>query len=288
MKQAGILFVSSQPPSPISPVLDRRNAMNAHAVRTLLQRKNLVPAIVLVLSSFIVVFGFAASGAKTQKENSATSPDEREIDNTVPEHVPIKVKVKNEKSLKDLKNKNWARELELEVKNTGNKPIYYLYMIIGMPDVLIEGHTVSFRMSYGRKKLGLMDTAVEPDDVPILPGESVTLKIPEDQVRGFERFRDEDKRWDDPKKIEIVMQVVNFGDGTSFRGQKGRLMHENPGKRSSNDTRPKEGSGGCKPTPGGHKGRFRRLHQSVLLVPARKPLAGEIFSAGCSSSLAAG
>ncbi|HEX8557870.1 MAG TPA: hypothetical protein VF668_07220 [Pyrinomonadaceae bacterium] len=35
------------------------------------------------------------------------------------------MKLKSEKSFKDLKNKRWLRELELEVKNTGSRPIHY-------------------------------------------------------------------------------------------------------------------------------------------------------------------
>src|ERR1051326_207929 len=247
MTQAGILFASSQPPSPNSPALDRRNVMNAHTVRTLLQRKNLAPAIVLVLSSFIVIFGFAASGAKTQKDNAAASSDERKIEYTVPGHVPIKVKVKNEQSLKDLKNKNWSRELELEVKNTGSKPIYYIHAEIVMPEINVGGELV-FMMAYGRKELAFPDELVGPNDVPILSGESVTLKIPEDQLRGYEKLRDEEKKWDDPKRIEIEVNAVKFGDGTSLMGRKGILWHAKPKKWSENNASPKGDPGGCKPT----------------------------------------
>jgi hypothetical protein len=228
------------------PALDRRNAMNAHAVRTLLQRKNLAPVIVLVLSSFIAVFGFAVSGAKTQKENAAASSDGRKIEYTVPGHVPIKVKVKNEQSLKDLKNKSWARELELEVKNIGSKPIYYIHAEVVMPEINVGGELV-FMMAYGRKELASPDELVGPNDVPILPGESVTLKIPEDQLRGYEKLRDEEKKWDDPKRIEIEVNAVKFGDGTSLMGKKGILWHAKPKKWSENNPSPKGDPGGCKP-----------------------------------------
>lgn len=225
--------------------------MNAHAVRTLIQRKNLALAVVVLLSSVVVMFGVAASIARSQNA-VATSSDEREIENTVPEHVPVKVKVKNEQSLKDLKNKNWARELELEVKNTGSKPIYYVHISILMPEIIINRGTLALNMSYGRNKLKFPDEPVLPDDVPILPGETITLKIPEGQVKAYEGFRDEDKMFSDPKRIEIEVNAVNLDD-TYFMGRKGELMPRVPKKKSANEARPRGDSGNCAPKPGERK-----------------------------------
>src|SRR5258708_1238763 len=55
---------------------------------------------------------------------------ERTIENTIPKDVPIKIKIKKEKeqSFKDLNNEEWVREFELEVTNTGDKPIYFLFL----------------------------------------------------------------------------------------------------------------------------------------------------------------
>jgi len=181
--------------------------------------------------------------AHSQQEGSAV--DERKFENTVPAHVPIKVKLKSEKSFKDLKNKNWARELEIEVKNTGSKPIYYLYVIIVMPDVLVGGHRLTMRTTHGRKELGLPDTPVGPDDVPVLlPGESLVVKLPEDQVRAYEEWRDEEGK-PDPNMVEFEIQAVKFGDGTSFRGRGGKLWHEAT-KDKPLKPRSQLDSGGCK------------------------------------------
>jgi hypothetical protein len=42
-----------------------------------------------------------------------------------------KLKKEKEESFKDLKNEKWLREFELEVTNTGDKPIYFLYIMLG-------------------------------------------------------------------------------------------------------------------------------------------------------------
>jgi biopolymer transport protein ExbD len=54
----------------------------------------------------------------------AQSTEERELENTLPKHLPIKVKIKKEKekAFKDLKNDKWLHELEIEVTNIGDKP----------------------------------------------------------------------------------------------------------------------------------------------------------------------
>jgi hypothetical protein len=54
--------------------------------------------------------------------------EERQLEDAIPKHVPIKVKIKaeKEKAFKDLHNEKWLRDLEIEVTNTGTKPIYFL------------------------------------------------------------------------------------------------------------------------------------------------------------------
>ncbi|MDT7807915.1 MAG: hypothetical protein QOJ70_1728 [Acidobacteriota bacterium] len=211
------------------------------------------------------------SGARSPRGvQDVSASKEREVVDTVPAHVPIKVKVKNEQGLKDVGNKHWARDFEIEVKNTGDKPIYYLYMAVVLRDVTIGGYPYAFSIDHGRRKLGLPETPIEPDDVPILPGESVTLKIPEDQVKGYE----EGQNWDvgsNPKRVEIWMQTVKFGDGSYFLGTKGTFMKARPKERSSNEPLPKAGSGGCKTDTGAlktdHSGRF--LEAIYSASPAR-------------------
>lgn len=211
--------------------------MNARKLRTILNRDRLLAVGIVLLLAVMVGSGLASGVAHSQEDEA---PNERKFENTVPGHVPIKVKLKNEKSFKDLKNKNWARELEIEVKNTGTKPIYYLYMVVLLPDFVLEdGHPVGFQVKYGRGLLVRLDTPLEPDDKPILPGESVTLKIPENQFRGYESMRDKRNK-EDPKKVEFDLQLINFGDGTSIQGKDGRPMPDPRRRRSQSFPRTKE------------------------------------------------
>jgi hypothetical protein len=84
-------------------------------------------AVALVLS----VVGVLMTASRL---TSSAAFQERIFENKIPAHIPIKIKIKKEKeeSFKDLKNEKWLREFELEVTNTGDKPIYFLYIMLGL------------------------------------------------------------------------------------------------------------------------------------------------------------
>jgi hypothetical protein len=194
------------------------------------------------VSLLAAAFGLASGVAQTPAK------EEREVEDRVAKHLPVKVKVKNEQSLKDLKNKKWARELEVEVKNTGDKPIYYVHVEIVMPEIVISGGGLVLTMAYGRKELAHPDAPIKDSDIPILPSETVTLKVPEGTLKAYEEFRDEDKVYSDPKKIEIEVNAVNLGDAF-YMGREGQLMPAVPKKRSATEQRPAGDSAGCKTEP---------------------------------------
>jgi len=145
--------------------------------------------------------------------------EERELEDTIPKHVPIKVKIKAEKeqAFKDLNNQNWVRDLEVEVKNTGTKPIYFLHLQLHLETTGPDGKGVAFVLLYGRTDLVSVTAPLKPDDVPIKPGETHVFTIAERLVRGWERIVREDNVAQ-PKKVRVIFQNINFGDGTGLWG----------------------------------------------------------------------
>ncbi|HLL72149.1 MAG TPA: hypothetical protein VK363_11980 [Pyrinomonadaceae bacterium] len=220
--------------------------MEGYLILSRLQNLKLTFLAAALLVSFLTlcVVGIVSSTAQSTQDDAE---DERKFENTIPAHVPLKVKVKNEQSFKNMKNKNWARELEIEVKNTGNKPIYFMYMVIYLPDMIVNGNPAGFQVTYGRKELVRLTTLIEADDVPIQPGETATLRISEAQVRGFEKLIDEEKRVP-PKKVEFDLQLINFGDGTGLRSKQGRPHPDPNKKRASNVPYTKKGDQAGLPT----------------------------------------
>src|SRR2546423_609332 len=86
-------------------------------------------ALFLVVVAFALLFKATPRPATAQAPQSPASQNERQLENLIPKHVPLDVKLtkEKEKAFKDLKNENWARDFELEITNTGEKPIYTFY-----------------------------------------------------------------------------------------------------------------------------------------------------------------
>jgi hypothetical protein len=141
---------------------------------------------------------------------------ERVFQNNIPAHVPIKIKIRKERenSFKDLKNEKWLREFELEVTNTGDRPIYYLDIAMDT-GVGFEGSgpNIVFSLRYGRWELADIVTKATSDDVPIKPGETCILRITD--VTAWERGVRE-KRWPDATSFTADLQLLSFGDGTGI------------------------------------------------------------------------
>lgn len=174
----------------------------------------------------------------TQQEiasfKAATEENERKLEDEIPKHVPLKIRISKdkEKEFKDTKNEKWARDFELEVTNTGYKPIYALSIYLVTDVIAAKGYRIVFPLSFGRAELGDIRVKAQPDDIAIKPGESYSLKIHTGQLEAWEKRNREEKR-PHPKKIRVVFQLLSFGDGTGFAGSDGLALPRNPSQRSS-------------------------------------------------------
>ncbi|HKP37782.1 MAG TPA: hypothetical protein VJT71_13075 [Pyrinomonadaceae bacterium] len=146
--------------------------------------------------------------------------EERVFENKIPGHLPIKVKLRaeKEKAAKDLDNPRWHRDLELQVKNAGDKPIYYLSFIIEFPEIKLDGSPVSVHIRYG--KHSLFDDSkgkAAPEDTPLKPKKTLILSLDEDSARAWEQWQQKEK-WSQHKRVIIEFEQLSFGDGTGFWG----------------------------------------------------------------------
>src|SRR5215213_1699807 len=161
----------------------------------------------------------------------AQSTEERELEDRIPKHLPIKVKIKKEKekAFKDLKNEKWVRDFELEITNTGNKPIYFLSLIITLPEITApyqigpDENKMGFSIHYGSRHLYNIETRAGPDDISIKPGETYVHKFSDLEVEGWELFRKRENK-PDAKKLMLDFQILSFGDGTGFWGNDGMAV----------------------------------------------------------------
>ena len=151
--------------------------------------------------------------------------NERQLEDSIPKHIPIKIKIKKEKEagFKDLKNERWAWEFELEVTNTGTKPIYALDLYVVTDVKAAAGFRIVSSLTYGRNELGDIRTKAEPTDVPIQPSESVSLKFHPSQLNAWDYARKKENR-PLPKHLKVEFQFLSFGDGTGYVGTGGTAL----------------------------------------------------------------
>jgi hypothetical protein len=150
----------------------------------------------------------------------AAPQHERLIEDKIPKHVPIKIKLKaeKEKKFKDLDNKEWLRDFALEVTNTSDKPIYYLDLWLEFSELRTsDTHRTGVVLRYGRIDFVDFFTRAEPTDVPINPGETFTFTIPEMDQKGW-RAHLRNLNIPDPVKFEVTFAQLAFGDGSGFDG----------------------------------------------------------------------
>jgi hypothetical protein len=169
-------------------------------------------AAVLTLSLVVVLI------TTSQLTWSSAAMQERVLENKTRKEVPIRLKIKKEKekSFKDFKNEKWVREFELELTNTGEKPIYYVFLDL-ISDVKMGGRPLVFSLRYGRSALGDLVSKAQPDDVPIKPNETYTFKIHPGQISVWEQSVAEG-RHAQATKLHVALQGISFGDGTGYFG----------------------------------------------------------------------
>jgi hypothetical protein len=150
------------------------------------------------------------------------------------------MKWQKERAVNDLSNERWPHDFELEITNTGDKPIYFVKMLLLTGVVGLEGVERAFSVSYGSIKLGPVDYQARPEDVPLQPGETYVFMISESSLEGWEHFRERENR-PDAKRLVLVFQLLSFGDGTGIAGESGLSFPRPPDAKSSLN--------GCEPEP---------------------------------------
>jgi hypothetical protein len=230
--------------------------------------------IVLFLSLLFLASIYLIQGRLSPSVAQST---EREFEDRVPKHLPIKVKIKKEKekAVKDLNNEKWVRDFQLEITNTGNKPIYFMSLVIDLPGVTApDGIGMAFSLRYGRSALADIGTKAEPDDVPIKPGETYVFSLPDIQVDGWEQFRKRENK-PDAKKLILLFQLLSFGDGTGFTRSDGISLPRPPSETS--------GTGRCEPKPSlkdssGLKGQHASRRRWPEVLPTDNLPAGFLLA----------
>ncbi len=174
-----------------------------------LNRQNVVGLILVAIACSFLISTFS-------KVESAVQTTKRTIENKIPGHVPLQIKFKKDKEDKIKGNKEWYRDFEMEITNTGDKPIYFFSLFIQMPGVTgADGGVMVFNVFFGRAELVDANVRPGPDDKPLMPKETYTFAIPVKNQIAWEAWQKRNNKYDVPK-LEILFNHLTFGDGTGF------------------------------------------------------------------------
>jgi hypothetical protein len=169
---------------------------------------------------------------------SARSPQqERKVKIRTFKNQPVEIV-----AVRNLQNgETWLRDLEVEVKNISNKPIYYLAVTLLFPDIPMppptmraDGTTPSevvagFKFRYGATRMVNIAELPTPEDVPLEPGRTYTFRVPDTYVEGLEHMKTRIGFGDEATmNLTLHISAVNFGDGTGYMGH---MFQRRPLKR---------------------------------------------------------
>jgi hypothetical protein len=118
----------------------------------------------------------------------------------------------------NLQGEHFLRDLEIEVTNVSDKPIYFIRLLLVLPEVKMRGKTSGFALYYGRLDLVDLDQRAEPDDKPLQPGETYVFKVPDPIWQGYEQyyFPQNNISTSVVSTIKLRLDTISFGDGTGY------------------------------------------------------------------------
>jgi hypothetical protein len=178
---------------------------------------------ILVFSVFVMSFAIKPETVADTKQTPSLPSEERKVEimksPSLPSTAPVAIN-----AIRNLRINEPLQNLEIEVQNNSDNPIYYMEIAMFFPDLpkftgadSIE-RGVAISLTYGKRELAHLTQRPNSGDVPIQPGEKYTFRIPEPKWKGLESLL---AKHNIPqtyiKTLRIWVYTVNFGDGTGLQ-----------------------------------------------------------------------
>lgn len=124
--------------------------------------------------------------------------------------MPLKVQ-----AIRNLDSDTWLRDLQIEVKNVGGKPIYSILAYLEFLDEKAPDDGVSaIILRFGERKYIDIRVVGDPDDPHLNPGDSYVFTIEEKYRKGLGSRHERSPELF--KHMEFRFNVISFGDSTGF------------------------------------------------------------------------
>lgn len=158
----------------------------------------------MILSAALLTLFCVLCPAPTSAQQRAYELDACKAAPCAGQEMPLAVA-----QVRNLQGRHWWRDLEIEVKNVSDKPIYYVRLGVSLPETADGGRVWGVFLRYGRPELIDIALRAESEDVPLRPGESHVFKIPEEVRATFSEQPEHLTR-----RLRLRIDTVSFGDGT--------------------------------------------------------------------------
>jgi len=132
-------------------------------------------------------------------------------DPTYPNHVLEVIEIRN------LNTKEFPKDLEIEIKNISDKPIYGVTLELVFRQSQEDKRVPrGLSLRYGRLALYDIDQLATATDTPINPNETGILKPAPHMAKAFYGAMEKGELFkkEDTALMTLVFQTINFGDGT--------------------------------------------------------------------------
>jgi hypothetical protein len=166
-----------------------------------------------------ILWGSAEAAPVAAQEQERVRP----VVCTIPARLPFKAVVLNQERVADPKNGHWLRDLEVELTNTGTRPIYSISLRLTLTGAKLAGLNPAFTLRFGGPHLQSLTAVPRPEDVALAPGASAIIRLPEGDVLLWERWKEEGVATE-PQRLVIALHQLSFGDGTGLVGREGKQI----------------------------------------------------------------
>jgi len=115
---------------------------------------------------------------------------------------------------RNVDSETWYKDLQIEVKNIGTKPIYFMLAYLEFPDHKSRGRDTGLSVTFGDLKNWDIGVVADPQDIHIDPGETYVFTIPEENRTWL--AKNNDKVPQEFKKFDFHIDIISFGDRTGL------------------------------------------------------------------------
>jgi hypothetical protein len=152
----------------------------------------------------------ASASELAELPRKAASQEKRSVKVREFKDMPLKVQ-----AIRNLDKETWHKDLQIEVKNIGTKPIYSVLAYLEFLDQKPPDDSVTaIILRFGERKYIDIRVVGDPQDSHINPGDTYVFTI-EDKYRKGLAIKHE-KSPELFTHMELRFNLISFGDGTGF------------------------------------------------------------------------